>query len=127
MSDKDYNSPMYYAQQFRDFILGDKNKTIFRNHGWAFPNAEHHDNLVIFKINNVSHYLTFEEKKGRPYVVLEMRILDKEGRLRQKNIRQKLDIKKGKQGGISGNYMPLLFKNFVMKNYRQFVKEDKRI
>jgi len=119
MSEKTYDSPEYWAQQFRDYIQ--KDPRMFKIYGFSLETAEQHKNMVYFEMfKRINNHVVFESKKEKMFVIHDMKLINGEGIEREQRIERIFDIDRSKTGRISGNYFPKFFNEFIMSNNRNF-------
>ncbi len=114
MAEKAYNSLEYYAQEFRNFLTHPHGKC-----GGGFY-AKHSGNSVYFRIAEINCWVNFQLENSNLYSVLDLEAVGKG----ERTFRVKLDIERSKAGRLSRNYYPRFFKEFVIKNLKEFSKEN---
>ena len=116
MSKKTYDSPIYYAQVFRNELK----KHLFEKYGGEYP-ITHSNNIISFNISKITSHVTFEYKGKNPFLFLEMSLINGGGIERTKSVETKLDIKRSKTKRISENY-PKTLEKFVLNEMKGFYK-----
>jgi len=117
MSEKSYDSVMYYAQEFRDLLINEK--FMQREYGGIFQ-AKQSSNNVSFRIGEISSHVKFEYRAEKPYMILEMELVNGGGNQRTETIEKVMKIRRSKTGRISGSYYPKVLSEFIFPNMSRF-------
>ncbi len=107
MTTKGYNSPEYFAQQFKAFLRGEGNSS--RKTGGVWP-AEQHGDSVNFSMKKKKYLIKFEGLE--PHLFAHLEELTEGEYIHRRTLR--LNPERSKTGRLSGNYFEkVLFKQLL--------------
>ncbi len=106
-----YNSPEYYAQGFRDYLV----RTFVLGHGFREQETIHSGNSVTFAIIGKKAVVKFDLRDNTPYATLEFQVNDGWSSPETRKLR----VTRSKAGRVSTRTFDRLVEGFVMPVFKK--------